>query len=132
MAEQETQQQPTAEEAAQAQKVGMAGAQAAATAPKGEETAAAREAMREERDRLGAPFSDQDLDKIANMFVDKMISGLEQRGVFDEPPEPVRPPETAPPAPGEAPQQTAEPVVESPTAEEAPRKKSFAERYFGL
>jgi hypothetical protein len=124
---------PTAEEIAKAQQVGAAGAQAAAETQgtPAEATEAAKGAMHERNAQLGSPFSDEDLDKMADAFVTRTIEQFEQRGVFEQPPEPVQPPATAPPAPGETPPPAPEPPA-APTAEEAPRKKSFAERYFGL
>lgn len=118
---------PTAEDTQKAMEVGQAGAEAAAAAETPEAApAAAKAAMRDKADQVGLPLSDADIERLADVFSDKTIDKIAARGGFDPPPEPVQPPETAPPAPGE----TASP---QPVASEvqAPRKPSWAERHFG-
>lgn len=116
--------QPTAEEMQKMAVVGQAGAEAAAQAETPEDAKpAARAAMRERADAEGLKLSDEELDQVADKMVDKLAAIFEQRGAFDPPPEPVEPPPTAPPAPsGETP---------APTELETPRKRSFAEKFFG-
>lgn len=119
--------QPTPEEMAKMQQVGQAGAEAAAAAPdKDQATEDAKQAMREKRDEVGLKMSDEELEKVADMFVSKTIAQFEQRGAFDAPPERVQAPAapTAPPAPGEA----AQPAEQAP---QAPVKRTFADRFMG-
>jgi hypothetical protein len=127
MAEQKA---PTPEEMAKLQKVSNAGAQAASEADNAEQaTDDAKKAMREERDRVGLQMSDEELDKVADLFVGKTIKEFENRGAFDAPPERVQPPAqpTAPPPPGEA----AQPGAEAEQAPQAPVKRTFAHRFMG-
>lgn len=123
-------QQPTAEDKAKAEQVAAAGVTAAADAPTGEETAAARTAIEAKAGEVGLPLSPEQMDALADLLGNKMLDGFAQRGVFDAPAEPVQgppQPETAPPPPGEQPAQPAE-----PQAPHAPEKRNFAQKYFGL
>jgi len=124
--------QPDQQEAlAKGQQVAQAGAQAAADAPPEQASAAARQAMRKERDRIGfTELPDAEIDRIANALQPKLIEGFRQAGAFDPPPEPVQPaPNAAPPPPGEA-----EAAAHAPAAgEPSPRpvRRTFADRYMG-
>lgn len=120
---------PPADQTAQTQQVAQAGAQAAATAPPGEEQAAASRAMKRERDRVKLEMSDQDIDRIAAALSPKLLQGFADRGAFDPPPEPVRAPDNAvAPAPTE-PGAAAAPAEAS---EPAPVKRTFAHRFMGI
>jgi len=120
---------PGPEDQAKLQAVANAGAKAAAEAPPGQESDEAKEAMKAERDRQQLPMSDQDLDKIADLFVSKTIEQFEQRGAFDPPPEPVAPavPREAPPAPGHE-EGAAAAADATPVT---PQKRTFAQRFMG-
>jgi hypothetical protein len=123
---------PTPEDQAKMQAVANAGAKAAAEAPPGHETDEAKEAMKAERDRQQLPMTDQELDRIADLFVSKTIQQFEERGAFDPPAEPVAPavPREAPAAPGreEAGAAQAEAADAAPVV---PQKRSFAQRFMG-
>lgn len=123
--------QPSPEEMAKMQKVAEAGATAAATAPEGsDQAAAAKDAIRDKADEVGLKLSPQELDALADALSNKLLSGFEQRGAFDGPPEPVQAPPAAPQAaPPPAEQQPAEPGAEPPRA---PEKRTWAERYMGI
>lgn len=113
-------QQPSPEEVQKATQVAQAGAEAQATGGD------PRQAMRTKADEVKLEISDQDIDRIAAALSSNLVAAFEQRGAFDQPPEPVQPPDqpTAPPPPGEQP----------PPAEEAPAppvKRTFAHRFMG-
>ena len=75
------QKQPTAEDMAKVQAVGTAGATAATAAESPEQAKTdAKAAMREEADRQGLKMSDEDIEQIANLFVDKTVAAFEQLG----------------------------------------------------
>jgi hypothetical protein len=78
---------------------------------------AAKRAMRAKAKEVNMSLSDEDVDRLANALVDKM----DERGAFEEPPEPV----TAPPAAaaGGAP-------AGAPVTEPTPVKQTWAERRF--
>jgi hypothetical protein len=114
-----------AEQIAQAQQVADAGANAAAAAAPGEQQDAARDAMRNERDRTGLPMADEDIDRVADLLVTKTVAAFEQRGAFDHPPDPV----VAPAGAGTAPADGEPPVADLPPA--APVKRTFADRFMG-
>jgi hypothetical protein len=123
--------QPGTEDMAKIQAVADAGAQAAAQAPDPEQaTQDAKQAMKDERDRQQLPMSDEELDKVADLFVGKTIAKFEERGAFDPAPEPVAPavPREAPPAPG---QEEASAAPDAP-AEPAPQRTTFAQRFMGV
>lgn len=125
MSEQESVSQPTAEDETKAMQVGAAGAQAAAAAPAGEEEAAFKTAAKGKADEVGLDLSDEDINKLSEQLFGRLAGLFEQRGAFQPPPEPVQPPPTAPAAPGEM------GAGEPPTEIQVPRKKTWAERYFG-
>jgi hypothetical protein len=121
-------QQASAEDATA---VATAGAEAAAQAdtPQQAETNA-REAMKAKRDETGFPMSDEDIDKIAQKFVELTVGELEDRGAFERPPERVEAvePETvaareATAPPGEAGQPAQVPQTPAP--------RSFAQKFMG-
>lgn len=123
MADQAT---PTAEDTQKAQQVATAGATAAA------QGGDAGTAMKAERDRVKLEMSDEDIEKIAAKFNELNIAAFENRGAFEAPPEPVQAPASAqpPPPPGEADRQAAaQPPGE--VAPEQPKKRTFADRFFG-
>lgn len=124
--------QPTPEEMANAGAVAQAGGEAAAAATSPEQARAdARQAMRDEADRRNFELSDEQIEQIATISVDKMIEQFEQRGAFDAKPEPVQPPAQAPPAPGD---ETSSSAVAAPAGEQipqAPTKRTFAHKFFG-
>jgi len=124
---------PSAEDQAKLQAVASAGASAAAQEPDPEQaTVAAKEAMKDERDRQGLKMSDQELDQIADLFVSKTIAKFEERGAFDPVPEPVAPVE-APPAPGaEQAAGAAADASAEPDPSPVPQRTTFAQRFMGI
>lgn len=120
--------QVTPEDREKLQQVANSGAAAAASAPAGEETEAAKRAMRDKAQEVKLDIPPEQIDAIATLFVDKAIAEMDARGAFSPPPEPVRPPEqppTAPPPPGE-------PAQAPPGSEpEQPHQKNFAQRWMG-
>ena len=124
MADSPQDQEPTADEIRQMQKVSAAGGQAAA---EGNDPAAA---MREERDRIGfAKLDDETINALAEKLNELNIAEFAKRGAFDPPPEPVGPPSppTAPPAPGETAPTSVEDGPPAP-----PQKRTFAHRFMGI
>lgn len=124
---------PTDEQ--KAREVAVAGGQAAAAAQQEGQNPqpAAEKAMRAEADRQDLKLSDEEIEKIAAamtaqaaVFADALAERFDQRGAFQDKPEPVQPPAAAPAPPGEAQQAT---PVEEPSG--PPRKPSFAERFLG-
>lgn len=116
--------QPTAEDLAKASEVSEAVAGAAAGAPnadKAREDAAA--AARQTAERVNLEITEEQVTLIAN----GVVNAMEMRGAFDPPLEPVQPPPAAPPAPGEPPA----PVPATPPVQEAPKKRTFAQKFLG-
>jgi hypothetical protein len=98
--------------------VAGAGTEAAAAEPTAAAAKpAARRAIKAKAKEQNMSLSDEDVDRLANALVDKM----DERGAFEEPPEPV----TAPPAAAAAP---GAPGVPAP--EPTPVKQTWAERRF--
>lgn len=117
--EQKPQTEPTPEQVEGAQAVAAATAEAAGGAANADEAReAGMRAARESADAAKIELSDEDCQRMVNMFVD----ALEQRGAFDPPPEPIAPP----PSP-------AIPAPEAPGAgtppEAAPEGQGFADRF---
>lgn len=118
------------EDQQKAAEVAQAGAQAAVDSrmqgdsPE-QATEVAREAMHDRAQEVKLDLSEEQLNEIADKMgaalVTGVLSGMEARGVFEPPTEPVQPPapDNAPPEPT---------VVEQ---EGPPRKPSFAERFLG-
>ena len=129
---------PTPEDQAKLAAVAQAGAVAAANEPDPDQaSAAAKEAMKGERDRQQLPMSDAELDQIADKFVNLTIQRFEERGAFDPPPDPVAPamPREAPPAPGQedaALAAAAGPPDPAGDAAPAPQRTTFAQRFMGV
>ena len=137
-----TPQQPSAEDMSKLNAVGQAGAVAAANAESPETAQAdAKKAMRAERDKQHLSMSDDDIDRVADTFVGKVIDQFEQRGAFDPPPEPVAAP---PPPPAAGPPPAAADAAAGPPAPaadggsagpdpvpQAPRKRTFADKFMG-
>lgn len=125
--------QPTADDLQNASAVAQAGGEAAAAASSPEQARQdARTAMRDEADRRNFELSDEQLEQIATLSVDKMIAQFEQRGAFDAHPEPVQPPAQAqaPPAPGDESSPSATPVGEQ--SPQAPTKRTWAHKFMGV
>jgi hypothetical protein len=136
------QQQPTAADMQKMGAVAAAGGEAAENASTPAQAQAdAAQAMKAERDRQRLVWlPDEQIDAIATQLSEKMIAGLDSRGAFDPPPEPVHPEPVAPPTPGEQaasnpPAGHGPPAPPPPAAGEpppqAPRKSTFAERFMG-
>jgi hypothetical protein len=142
MTDEKQPEQPQEATQEQQQKVGMAAGQAAmqSKAEGGspqEIEKSAKEAMRQEADRQGIKIPDEQLDEfagkvaeqLANPLVDKMMQGFDQRGVFDQPAEPVQAPPAAIPE-----VQGTEPGADAPAAEqqaEPPHRPTIAEKILG-
>lgn len=124
MTEQEQQAQPTPEEQQQLAEVAQAGGEAAA---RGEDPGPA---MKAKRDEVGLKMSDEDIEKVSENLFGKLASLFEERGAFDAPPEPVRPPEqpAAPPEPAPAAAAEQTPAPQAP----APQKRNAAQRFLGI
>jgi hypothetical protein len=116
--------QPTAEELARAGEVSQATADAAAAAPNADQARTdAAAAARKAAERVNLEIPEEQIKLIAN----GVVNAMEARGAFDPPVEPIAPPPAAPPAPGE------EPAATPPAApvEQAPKKRTFAQRFLG-
>lgn len=121
--------EPSQDEAVQkSAQVAQAGMQAAEDVPPEQREAAARQAMKKERDRIGfEQLPDAEIDRIASVLSPKLIDGFRAQGAFDPPPEPVAPaPNIAPPPPGD---EAAAPAGAEPAP--APVNRTFADRFFG-
>lgn len=117
--------------------VGTAGAEAAATAAASGATeqqveAAVERAIAKANAARDSPFTEEQLTQLSAALIPGLISELEQRGAFEQTPaNPAVPVESTPPA-GTAPTEgTGAPVPPppAPTGDEAPRTKSFADRF---
>lgn len=122
---------PTPDQIEQGKDVMAAGMEAAKAEPdptKREE--AAREGMRQEAERQNFPMSDEDLKRLstvlAPMLTDNILNDFDVRGIYQAPPEPVMSPPPAPAAPSEA-----EHGETAPTEVQAPRKRSWAQKFLG-
>jgi hypothetical protein len=116
---------PSPEDIEKVGKVAQAGAEASG---EGGDVAGA---MKQERDRVQLDIPDDVLDRMADAISSKNIAALEQRGAFDTPPEPVRPPESAETAPPAADQGApVAPAADDPPPP-APVKRTWAHKFFG-
>lgn len=111
-----------AEAVDRAGKVATAGAEAA---EQGQDVAGA---MRQEAQRVQLDIPDDVLDRMADAISSKNIAALEQRGAFEQPPEPVRPPEAAETAPDHPNEPAPEPDEPAP----APVKRTWAHKFLGV
>lgn len=120
-AKQDQEQQPNPSDMQKGADVASAGVTAAQNEPDPEKRPrAAANAIQEAAQAQGWELTDDDCKRIANF----VIQGIEDRGGFDAPPEPV----AVPPAPtgeGSLPEQPAHAVDPPP----APEHRSFAERF---
>jgi hypothetical protein len=117
--------QPTPDQMRAAGDVSQAVAQAASAAPTAEQARTdAAAAARQAADKAKLEISDEQIAAIAN----GVVNAMEQRGAFDAPLEPVAPP-PVPAAP--AGEDTGGPPPAAPAPVEAPRKRTFAQRFLG-
>lgn len=135
MTDQPTEAGPTAEDQAAAQKVSSAMVEAAAAEsdPAGRQDAMVK-AGKQEAERQNLPLTEDDLKKLAGMLgpivSDGVIDRMDARGMFEPAPEPVQPPPHAEPAPTGI-QPNGDQAAPPPSEPQAPRRRSFAERFFG-
>lgn len=119
--------QPTAEQVAAAGEVSQAVAAAASAAPTADQARSdAATAARTAAERVNLEITDEQIAAISN----GVVNAMEQRGAFDAPLEAVGPPAPgSPPADPSAPASAEAAAAAAPV--EAPRKRTFAQRFLG-